>query len=138
MIIITPEITLDENEISYEFVKATGPGGQNVNKVATAVQLSFDIINSNSLPDAVKKRLVEIAGNRVNSQGVLRIDAKRFRTQTQNREDALNRLVAMILQTTYKPKKRKKTKRSRASQERRLQMKKQHSEKKKRRGRVDW
>ena len=138
MITITSEIRLDEKELQYEFVKATGPGGQNVNKVATAVQLRFDVLNSKNLPDAVKKRLLEIAGNRANAEGVLRIDAKRFRTQTQNREDALNRLVTMIIQATHKPKKRKKTKRSKASHERRLQMKKRHSDKKKRRGRVAW
>ena len=138
MIKITPEITLNEKEISYEFVRATGPGGQNVNKVATAVQLKFDVINSTSLPDGVKKRLLNNAGNRINKNGILRVDARRFRTQVQNREDALNRLVALILQATHKPKRRKKTKRSRGYNEYRLRGKKKHSQKKKGRKRVVW
>ena len=127
MIQITPSFAIDESELEFAFVRASGPGGQNVNKVATAVQLRFDV-NRSSLPEEVKQRLKHIAGNKLTSEGELLIEAKKFRTQEQNREDALNRFVSMIQRAFEKPKVRKKTNPTKASREKRLQEKKQRSE----------
>jgi ribosome-associated protein len=96
MIEITPSLSIDENELHFEFVRSSGPGGQNVNKVATAVQLRFDIHNSPSLPEAVKARLVNLAGSRVTNDGVLLIDASNNRTQEANRQEAVERLVELV------------------------------------------
>src|SRR4030066_354576 len=96
MIRITSTIAIDENEIHQEFIQASGPGGQNVNKVATAVQLRFDVANSPSLPDEVRERLLALGGRRVTKEGVLIIDARRFRSQEVNRQDAMERLVELI------------------------------------------
>lgn len=104
-IFITPLISLEEREVEMEFVRASGPGGQNVNKVSTAVKLTFSIPAS-SLPEAVKTRLIRIAGKRVNPEGTLAIDARRFRTQDANRKDALERLVELIRRALYVPPKR--------------------------------
>ena len=90
MIEITPSLQIDERELQIDFVRASGPGGQNVNKVATAAQLRFDV-NASSLPEEVKARLLRLAGNRITTEGILLIEAKRFRTQEQNREDAVQR-----------------------------------------------
>jgi ribosome-associated protein len=128
MIAIAPGISIDEKEIQEEFIRASGPGGQNVNKVATAVQLRFDVRRSPSLPDDVRARLMYIAGRRVNADGVLLIEAQRFRTQEQNRADARKRLVALICQATVKPKARRRTKPTRAAKQRRLQSKRHRSE----------
>jgi ribosome-associated protein len=95
MIQVTPDIVIQETEIHEDFMRATGPGGQNVNKVATAVQLRFDVARSPSLPDDVRQRLLILAGSRLTAAGILIIEAKRHRTQSQNREDALERLVAL-------------------------------------------
>jgi len=123
MIRITATITIGEQEIHQEFIRASGPGGQNVNKVATAVQLRFDVAHSPSLPEDVRERLTRLAGRRMTKEGYLIIDARRFRTQEQNREDAVDRLVNLIGQAAQRPKVRKKTKPTAASTERRLESK---------------
>jgi ribosome-associated protein len=115
MIEITPSLSIDDSEIQLDFVRASGPGGQNVNKVSTAAQLRFDVCGSHSLTDEVKQRLVKLAGSRMTDDGVLVIEAKRFRTQEQNRIDALARLVALIQQALVPPKVRRKTRPSRTS-----------------------
>jgi ribosome-associated protein len=120
MIPITDTIAIDERELSETFIRASGPGGQNVNKVATAVQLRFDMGNSPSLSDEVKHRLARLAGSRLTADGVIVITAQRFRTQERNREDALERLVALIRRAIEPPTPRRATKPTRASQERRL------------------
>jgi len=109
MIEITPSTHIDESELQYDFIRASGPGGQNVNKVASAVQLRFDARNSPSLPQEVKERLLRLAGSRATEDGVLIIEARRFRTQEQNRLDAAQRLVSLIQKALEKPKKRKAT-----------------------------
>lgn len=123
---ITPTLALDENEIQETFVRASGPGGQNVNKVSSAVQLRFDIPHS-ALPQEVRERLLKLAANRISEDGVLTIDARRFRTQEQNRADARERLRELILRALEKPKTRRATKPSRAAKERRLENKRAHS-----------
>jgi ribosome-associated protein len=130
MIYITKNISLDENEIHEDFVRASGPGGQNVNKVSTAVQLRFDVKHSSSLPDEVRRRLMKIAGHRLTAEGVLIIDARRFRRQELNRQDALNRLKDLIRKAARKPKIRIKTQPSFASRQKRMESKRHHSLKK--------
>ncbi len=136
MIRITRDIRILEKELKEEFVRASGPGGQNVNKVATAVKLRFDLESSESLPDDVRERLKKLAGRRLTDAGVLVIDARRYRTQKRNREDARDRLAALVKKATERPKKRKKTAPSRQSKERRLSAKKRRGETKRRRRRV--
>lgn len=127
MIEITPSIGIDEREVGFEFIRASGPGGQNVNKVATAAQLSFDVLNS-SLPAEVKMRLIRLAGKRITSSGILMIEAKRYRSQDQNREDALARFVELLRRAAEKPKPRRKTRPTAASRDRRLKEKKRRGE----------
>ena len=124
MIEITPSFFIDERELQFDFIRSAGPGGQNVNKTATAVQLRFDIANSPSLASETKGRLIRLAGKRVNTDGVLIIEAKHFRTQEQNRVDATERFVELVRKALIKPKLRKKTKPSAASKEKRLKAKK--------------
>jgi len=123
MLQITPTIAIDESELTEEFVRATGPGGQNVNKVSTAVQLRFDAAHSPSLPDEVRARLIRLAGQRMTEDGVLLIIAKRHRTQVQNRADARAQLSELILKATVRPKLRRKTKPTLASQQQRVERK---------------
>ena len=130
---ITQEISLAESELQFRFIRASGPGGQNVNALATAVQLRFDVASSPSLPDALRARLTALAGRRLSDDGILVIEAKRFRSQAINRRDAVERLVALIRRAAQPPKPRRKTRPSRAAKERRLTTKRQRSETKRRR-----
>lgn len=131
MIRVKDEIAIDENELQFDFIRAAGPGGQNVNRVATAVQLRFDVRHSPSLPENVRARVIRLAGNQINKNGILIINARRFRTQTRNRQDALDRLVDIIQRATQRKKPRRKTKPSRAARERRLKQKRKRSQIKK-------
>jgi len=134
MIRITPQLAIDEREIELQFIRASGPGGQNVNKVSTAVQLRFDVAHSPSLPDDVRLRLMKLAGSRLTNEGELLIEAKRHRTQERNRQDAITRLVELIRHATEKPKPRVATRPTLASKKRRLEGKKQRGEIKRGRG----
>ena len=127
MIRITREISIDEDEIVMTFVRSPGPGGQNVNKVATAAQLRFDVAGSPSLPDEVKQRLPALAGRRLSDGGVLVIQARRFRSQGRNRTDAIDRLVDLLRRAAARPRRRRKTKPSAASKRRRLDEKRKRS-----------
>ena len=136
MIDITPQITIDEKEFQVDFVRSSGPGGQNVNKVATAVQLRFDAANSPSLPEGVRHRLLHLAGNRVTDDGVIIIDARRYRSQERNRQEAVERLIDLIRQAARPPRVRWPTRPSNTARERRLRKKRRRSEIKRQR-RVD-
>lgn len=130
MIKITNSITLNPAEINFSFIASPGPGGQNVNKVATAVQLRFDVVGSSSLPEDVRARLIALLGKRLTNKGELIIHANRHRTQNRNKEDALERLIQLIKRASIPPKKRKKTKPTFASKQQRLNTKKLHGKKK--------
>ncbi|MDB9822934.1 alternative ribosome rescue aminoacyl-tRNA hydrolase ArfB [Deltaproteobacteria bacterium] len=133
MIHITDDITIDDKEIQEDFILASGPGGQNVNKVATAVLLSFDVRNSPSLPEDVRERLIRIAGKRITREGFLVIKAGRFRTQDRNRQDAVNRLIDLIRRAAVIPKVRRKTKPTTSSRIRRMEAKRRQGEIKRKR-----
>jgi ribosome-associated protein len=133
MLIVTPALAIDDSEIEEHFVRASGPGGQNVNKVATAVQLRFDVARSAALSDEIRQRLTSIAGKRITSDGVLVIDARRHRTQAENRQDARERLAEMIRQATVRPARRRKTKPTRAAKQQRLDTKRRRAGTKKQR-----
>ena len=136
MIRVTETILLDESEIRERFLRSSGPGGQNVNKVATAVQLRFDVRNSRSLPDDVRERLVRLAGRRMTGEGALVIEARRFRTQERNRQDARDRLIALVRKAAEPVAPRRKTRPTGESRKRRLASKRRRSEFKKTRRRV--
>lgn len=124
MIPVTDALSLGEDELSFEFVRASGPGGQNVNKVSTAVQMRFDAAASPSLPDEVRARLLKLAGRRATDAGVIIIDARRYRTQERNRQDAIDRLVALIRRASERPKPRRRTRPTASSRRRRVDDKK--------------
>jgi ribosome-associated protein len=138
MIDVTDAIKLDESEIKFRFVRSPGPGGQHVNRAATAVELRFDLAHSTSLPDNVRHRLKKIARNRINSRGVLIIQASRFRSQDQNRKDALERLKQLIVASCHRTKYRRRTKPTPASRKKRLDAKKRRSKLKHTRHPVSW
>ncbi len=128
MIRITDDISIGADEIQEQFVRASGPGGQNVNKVSTAVQLRFDAAGSPSLAEAVRERLIRLAGKRMTDEGVLVIDARRFRTRQRNRDDARDRLIKLIRAAAEQPKPRRKTRPTAASRERRLESKRRQGQ----------
>lgn len=136
MIEITDDISIDEQELQWEFIRSSGPGGQNVNKVSTAVQLRFDVKHSPAVPDDVKKRLIRLAGRRMTREGELIIEARQYRYQERNRQDALKRLIELIWKAAQKPKIRLKTKPTLSSRVKRLEAKRSRGEKKRLRQRV--
>ncbi len=133
MIRINDNISLHENEIQLDFVRSSGPGGQNINKVSSAVQLRFDAARSPALSDAIRTRLKQLAGNRMTTDGILVIKAQRYRTQERNREDAIDRLIALIHQAAQIPKQRRRTKPSAAARQKRLAAKRRRGETKRQR-----
>ena len=137
MLEINSNITIKSSELHFDFVRSSGPGGQNVNKVASAAQLRFDIRNSTSIPEEIKPKLIKLAGKRVTSEGILVLDARSSRSQSQNREEALQRLRSLILKALHKPKPRLKTRPTRASIEKRLRNKKARGKVKRLRGDVE-
>lgn len=136
LLVVNENLSISEATLQESFVRSSGPGGQNVNKVATAVQLLFDI-SSSDLPADVKERLRKLAGSRLDSRGILHIDARRSRTREQNRKDARQRLVELVRRAAVAPRERRATRPTRASRHRRLNEKRKAGRKKDLRGRVD-
>jgi ribosome-associated protein len=128
MIKINHHLFIDENELEFVFIRSSGPGGQNVNKVASAVQLRFDVEHSSSLLPVQKQRLARLAGRQINTQGVLVIEAKRYRTQERNKKDAIGRLITLIQKAVKKTKKRIPTRAGKGAREKRLKEKRQRGE----------
>ena len=138
MLRITPRLSIPDDELNERFVRSAGPGGQNVNKVATAVELRFDVLNSPSLPETVRLRLLARRDRRLNDRGVLVISAQRYRSQDRNREDARARLAAIIEAATHVPKARVETKPTKGSKERRLSSKRERAQIKRHRDSRQW
>jgi ribosome-associated protein len=136
MLRVNDAISIDESELDERFVRASGPGGQNVNKVATAVELRFDAARSSAISDEVRRRLRALAGSRMSEDGILLIDARRHRTQSLNRKDARERLAQLIRQAAVPPRRRRRTRPTAASKERRIVSKRRRSDAKRSRGRV--
>lgn len=125
---ITDQLAIDETEIRFDYIQSSGPGGQNINKVATAVQLRFDVRRSPSLPEDIRLRLERLAGKRLSEDGILIIEARRYRTQEHNRQDAVDRLSALIRKAAEKPKLRKRTRPTAQAREKRLEQKRHRSD----------
>jgi ribosome-associated protein len=138
MLRITPRLSIPDDELSERFVRSSGPGGQNVNKVATAVELRFDVLNSPSLPETVRLRLLARRDRRINDRGVLVISAQRFRSQDRNREDARERLAAILEAATHRPTPRVATRPTKGSKERRLSSKRERAQIKRHRDSRQW
>jgi ribosome-associated protein len=128
MIEITPSFSFDDSELIFNYVRASGPGGQNVNKVATSVQLRLDVRNSPSLPEEVKTRLTQLGGSRMTAEGILIIEARRYRTQDQNRTDAVQRLITLLHKASQTQTLRRATHPTRSSQLKRVETKRKHSQ----------
>lgn len=134
---LSNQFRISDNEIQYEAIRSQGPGGQNVNKVSTAIQLRFDVLGS-TLPDSLKEAIMACNDRRISNDGVIVIKAQRFRSQEKNREDARTRLKVLLLNAITPQKKRKPTRPSKASKERRLESKMRQGERKKMRGRIQY